>query len=340
MRFRQVTIKDLARILKVSPSTVSRALQDHPDISNETKIQVNDLAKKLHYQPNTIALSLKQHRSHSIGVIIPEIVHYFFSQVISGIEDVAYRAGYTVIICQSSEKYDRETDNVKTLLSHQVEGILVSVSKETSDFSHLTDILDYGIPLVFFDRAAPGIAADQVVNDDLEAAYLATRHLIEQGRKRIAHFAGPQNLIIGKERKEGYLKALSEAGINAIPGYCTETDTFEKAFSEVIRMKNSGTVPDAIFCNNDLTAIGALKSLLKLGIRIPEEVAVVGFSDGIFSEITEPQLSSVDQHGYEMGTIATQMLLKRIQAGETSFPFERKILKADLVVRESSVVRP
>jgi LacI family transcriptional regulator len=220
-----------------------------------------------------------------------------------------------------------------------VEGILVSVSKETSDFSHLADIQDYGIPLVFFDRAAPGIAADQVVNDDLEAAYLATRHLIEQGRKHIAHFAGPQNLVIGKKRKEGYLKALADAGIVADPVYCSETDTFEKAFSEVIRMKNSGAVPDAIFCNNDLTAIGALKSLLKLGIRVPEEVAVVGFSDGIFSEITEPPLSSVDQHGYEMGTIATQMLLKRIQAGETSFPYEKRILKADLVVRASSVVQ-
>ncbi len=337
MKSRQVTIKDIAKILNVSPSTVSRALQDHPDISVETKKQVNELAKRLRYQPNVVALSLKQHRTHTIGVIIPEIVHYFFSQVISGIEDVAYQAGFTVIICQSSEKYDREVDNARTLIAHQVDGIMVSVSKDTSDFQHLEDILAHDIPLVFFDRVAPGILADQIINNDFEAACQATRHLIDQGRKRIAHFAGPQNLVIGRERKEGYLKALADAGLPVDPGFCTVTDSFEKAFTEVIKMKISGNMPDAIFCNNDLTAIGAMKSLRKLGFRIPDDVAVVGFSDGIFSEFTEPQLSSVDQHGYEMGTIATYMLLKRIGAGETSFPYETRILNADLVVRESSV---
>jgi DNA-binding LacI/PurR family transcriptional regulator len=339
MKSRQVTIKDIARILNVSPSTVSRALQDNPDISADTKKTVSELAQKLKYQPNVVALSLKKHRSLAIGVIIPEIVHYFFSQVISGIEDVAYRAGFTVIICQSSEKYDREVNNARTLIAHQVEGILVSVSKETADFQHLDDILAHDIPLVFFDRVAPGIPADQIINNDREAACQATRHLIDQGRKRIAHFAGPQNLIIGRERKEGYLKALADAGLPVDPGFCTETDSFDKAFSEVIKMKKSENMPDAIFCNNDLTAIGAMKSLLKLGFRIPDDVAVVGFSDGIFAEITNPLLSSVDQHGYEMGTIAAQMLLKRIGAGETFFPYETRILKADLVVRESSVIK-
>lgn len=336
MKNRQVTIKDIARILNISPSTVSRALKNHPDISEETKKQVNDLATGLKYQPNVVALSLKQHRSRSIGVIIPEIVHYFFSQVISGIEDVAYKAGYSVIICQSDEKYDREVNNAKTLIANQVEGILVSVSKETSDFQHLDDILLHGIPLVFFDRIAPGIPADQIIINDFEAAYQATKHLTELGRKRIAHFAGPLNLDIGIQRKEGYLKAMAEAGLPVLPGFCTETDSFEKAYHEIIRINETGLMPDAVFCNNDLTAIGTIKSLRKLKFRIPEDVAVVGFSDGVFSEISDPTLTSVDQHGYEMGTIATQMLLKRIDADESFFPYETRILDANLIVRESS----
>ncbi len=256
----QVTIKDLARILGIAPSTVSRALQDHPDISSQTKRQVSELAARLKYQPNVVAQGLKFRRSNTIGVIIPEIVHYFFSQVISGIEDVAYKAGYTVIFCQSNERYDREVDNVRTLMAHRVEGILVSVSKETRDYQHLADIRDNNIPLVFFDRAAPGIDADKVITNDREAACMATRHLIAQGRKRIAHFAAPQNLLIGKERKAGYLDALAEAALPFDPDLCTEVDTFEKAYSQIARMKADGILPGALFCANDLTAIGAIKS--------------------------------------------------------------------------------
>ena len=158
-----VTIKDLARQLKISPSTVSRALKNHPDISVETKLAVNELAKKLNYQPNAVALSLKQQRSNTIGVIIPEIVHYFFSSVISGIEDIAYDAGFNVIICQSNERYDREVANTKTLLANRVDGILVSISKETKDFSHIYNIRDNGVPLVFYDRAVAGFYADKVI---------------------------------------------------------------------------------------------------------------------------------------------------------------------------------
>jgi DNA-binding LacI/PurR family transcriptional regulator len=332
----QVTIKDIARLLGVAPSTVSRALQGHPDISEEKKREINELAAKLRYKPNIVALSLKQGHSNTIGLIIPEIVHFFFSQVISGIEDVAHKAGYTVIICQSNEKYDREIDNCRTLIAHQVEGILVSISKETNDFQHFKEIQDNGIPLVFFDRIAPGIQADQVITDDMESAYLATIHLVEQGRKRIAHFAGPQNLAIGRDRKAGYLKALAEAGIPCNQEMCTEVDSFEKAFSQVAIMIRNGILPDAIFAANDLTAIGAMKSLKKEGIKIPEDVAVVGFSSGRFAEIADPLLTSVDQHGYEMGSLATHMLLSRIQNQGADFPCEIKVLKGDLIIRNSS----
>jgi DNA-binding LacI/PurR family transcriptional regulator len=337
MKSEQITLKDIAHSLNTSPSTVSRALQDHPGISRETKKLVNEMAKKLKYRPNIVARGLKNRQFNTIGVIIPEIVHFFFSQVISGIEEVAYNEGFTVMICQSNERMDREINNVNVLMAHRVAGILVSVSKETSDFQHLTEIQKNGIPLVFFDRMAPGILADQVINNNREAAYQATLHLLEQGRLKIAHFAGPLNLAIARERKEGYLQALGEAGVTANPAWCIVADSFEKAFDEVLRLKQSGNMPDAIFCSNDLTAIGAMKSIQKSGLRIPQDVAVVGFSRGIFSEISNPSLSSVDQHGFEMGMIATQMLLKRIRAKTDDFPFVTKILTGELVTRDSSM---
>jgi DNA-binding LacI/PurR family transcriptional regulator len=333
-----VTIKDIARQLNISPSTVSRALQDHYDISRETKQLVNETAVRLNYRPNVVARGLKRQQTNTIGVIIPEIVHYFFSQVISGIEEIAYKEGYTVMICQSNEKSDREVNNVYTLMAHQVAGILVSVSKETSDFRHLFEIQKSGIPLVFFDRVASGLPADQVVINDREAACEATRHLLSTGRKKIIHFSGPMNLDISKERKEGFLQAFAEAGIAADDSWCLEADTFERAFEAVRRLRNN--LPDAIFCTNDMTALGAMKSLRSLNVRIPEDVAVVGFSNGNFSEISEPSLTSVDQHGFEMGVLAMKMLLDRIREKGDGKPFITKVLKADLIVRDSSKKRP
>lgn len=332
-----VTIKDLARELKISASTVSRALKNHPDISEATKKAVHELAEKLNYQPNAVALSLKQRRSNTIGVIIPEIVHYFFSSVISGIEDVAYDAGYNVIICQSNERYEREVANSKTLLASRVDGVLVSISKETEDFSHLFNLRNNNVPMVFYDRIVPGLEADQVIIDDFDAAYRVTRHLVDSGRKRIAHFAGPQKLLIGRHRKDGYIKALIEAGLEVDEKLIIEADSFEKARLAVMRLLNEKRDFDAIFAVNDLTAIGAMQTVQKRGIKIPDEIAIVGFSDGRFSGITDPTLTSVDQHGYEMGSIATQMLLKRIAAEDDTYPFETRVLNADLIIRGSSI---
>lgn len=337
MRSSQITIKDIARILGISPSTVSRALKDHPDINAETKKAVNELANKLKYQPNAVALSLKNSRSNTIGVIIPEIVHYFFSSVISGIEDVASQKGFTVIICQSNESFEREVANARTLLSHRVDGVLVSVSKETHSFNHLVDLQEGGIPMVFFDRIASEINADKVIIDDLQASYKATRHLIETGRKRIAHFAGPQSLIIGRDRLQGYLQALSEAGLPVDNRLIIEADNFERAHNAVVEMFDAGIIPDGIFAVNDLTAIGAMQTIQKRGYKIPDDIAIVGFSDGRFSGITDPHLSSVDQHGYEMGTVAADMLFHRILSGEAEYIPEIRVLKADLIVRGSSV---
>lgn len=336
MRSSQVTIKDIARILGISASTVSRALKDHPDINVDTKKAVNELAVKLKYQPNAVALSLKNSRSSTIGVIIPEIVHYFFSSVISGIEDVASKKGFTVIICQSNESYVREVANARALLSHRVDGILVSISKETSNFDHFVNLQEVGIPLVFFDRIAPEISADQVIIDDLVASYKATRHLIQTGCKRIAHFAGPQSLVIGRERLLGYMNALTESGIPVDKRLIIEADTFERARVAVIEMLDAGIIPDGIFAVNDLTAIGAMQTIQKRGYKIPDEISIVGFSDGRLSGITDPHLTSVDQHGYEMGTTAAEMLFKRILSAEEEYVPEVRVLTADLIVRGSS----
>lgn len=336
MKSSPITIKDIARELKISPSTVSRALKDHPDISAETKRAVNELARKFNYQPNAVALSLKQRRTNTIGVIIPEIVHYFFSSVISGIEDVAYDAGFNVIICQSNEKYDREVINTRTLLANRVDGILVSISKETQNFDHLFKVRDNEVPIVFYDRVVPGFDADQVIVDDLEAGYRATKHLIECGRKKIIHFAGPQNLLIGQMRKEGYMKAMREAELEVREEWIVEADNFEKGRTTIFKILEEKIQFDAIFAVNDLTAVGAMQTLQKRGIKIPEQIAIVGFSDGRLSGITNPALTSVDQHGYEMGTVATEMLLKRILSEGNDYPFETKVLNANLIVRESS----
>ena len=336
MRSNQVTIKDIARILGISPSTVSRALKDHPDINSDTKKSVNELAGKLKYQPNAVALSLKNSRSNTIGIIIPEIVHYFFSSVISGIEDIASQRGYTVIICQSNESFTREVSNAKALLSQRVDGILISISKETQSFDHFRNLQEGGIPLVFFDRIAPGINADQVVINDIEASYNATRHLIETGCNRIAHFAGPQGLIIGCDRLQGYINALTEAGVPIDNRLIIQADTFEKARNAVGQMLDSQIIPDGIFAVNDMTAIGAMQTFQKKGFKVPEEISIVGFSDGYLSGITDPHLSSVDQHGYEIGTTATEMLFRRIMSGESEYIPERKILNADLIIRGSS----
>jgi DNA-binding LacI/PurR family transcriptional regulator len=331
----QVTIKDIAKTLGISASTVSRALKDHPDISRETKNAVNELALKLHYKPNAVALSLKSSKTNTIGVVIPELVHYFFSSVISGIEDVAYDAGYNVMICQSNEKCEREIINTQALFSNRVEGALISISKETTDYTHLKSIADSGIPLVFFDRVPDGFDSDSVIIDDKKAAYNAVCHLIGTGCKRIAHLAAPDSLGIGKCRLEGYKEALKDHHMPFNGDYVMVADSFDLATVATRKLVQLPSPPDGIFAVNDLTAVGVMKTLQKMGIAIPEKVAVMGFSAGSYSDITTPTLSSVDQHGYEMGTKAATVLLERILAQRTGHG-ETFYIDTNLVIREST----
>ncbi len=334
----QITIKDLARELGISPSTVSRALKDHPDISAKTKKMVSDLAKKLDYQPNSIALSLRSSKTNTIGVIIPELVHFFFSTVISGIEDVAYDEGYNVILCQSNESHEREIINAHALLSHRVDGLLVSVSKESKNFDHLQSFQDRNLPMIFFDRIAEGIHASSVVVDDRQGAYKAVAHLIEQGCRRILHLAAPPALMISTYRKQGYMDALRDAGLPRDPDliqYCHSGSNVEEADEIVSGLIHKGVKFDGIFANNDLTAIGAMNVLKRNGLRIPEDVAVVGFSNWQMAALVEPALSSVTQPGFEMGQTATRLFIEQLNYPSTTV-HRKVVLETDLIIRESS----
>ena len=329
-----VTIKDIARELKISPSTVSRALKDHPDISPETKKMVNNLAEKWNYVPNPIALSLKGGSSKTIGIIVPQIVHYFFSAVISGAEDYANNEGYSVMICQSNEKYENEVKGVQTLLNSHVDGILGSISKVSRNMEHFMEITRRNIPLVFFDRICEEMDTDRVIVDDIEGAYMAVKHLILEGKKRIIHLSGPPNLRISKDRIEGFIKALNEFRIPVNEDNIIKCDQIEEADWIIPSLLTRSPGPDAFFCVNDLTAAETLKIVKSHGFKVPDDIAIVGFTNGQISKLTDPGLSTVDQHGYEMGQEAARLLLERL--GNRSKPTHTSIIKTELIVRGSS----
>lgn len=341
MKLGQATIKDIARELNVSSSTVSRALKDYPGISDETKRKVKELADKLNYRPNAVALSLRKSKSFTIGVIIPEVVHFFFSTVISGIEEVAFSNGYNVILCQTNERLDREKSSIDTMLSNQIDGLLVSFSKETTDFDHFSKLMDLDFPIVFFDRLPEIPNAVNVTVNDFEGAYQAVKHLLEQGYKRIVHLAGPSNLAISKKRKEGYLRALAEAGIEADESLIIECPGGnEKESFDVTKQifENEKNRPDAIFAHHDIVAAGAMMALKSLDLRIPEDVGLVGYSNWQFSSMIDPPLSTVSQPGFKIGETAITMLLEMIDKKRDykSEPVQ-VVLDTELLVRKSSV---
>lgn len=340
MRLEQATIKDIARELQVSSSTVSRALKDYPGISDETKRKVKEMAEKLHYRPNAIALSLRKSRSFTIGVIIPEVVHFFFSTVISGIEEVAFSRGYNVILTQTNEKLAREKSSIDTMLSNQMDGFLVSYSKETTDFTHFSKLLNQGYPIVFFDRVPEIPGAIHVIVNDYAGAYDATKHLIQQGYSRIVHLAGPSNLKISQERIRGYKDALKEFGISFLPELVVECNqgTDEEAQKITAQLLQSiAPRPDAFFANNDLAAMGAIQACKNAGFSVPQEIGVVGFSNWQFCSIVDPSLSSVAQNGFQIGAAATEILLDWIEKKTDPKTIEPSVvLETELLVRKSS----
>jgi len=327
-----ITIKDLAKILNVSISTVSRALKDHPDISVKTKKAVQELAKELQYRPNEIALSLKTRRSNIIGIIVPKLVHHFFSSVIQGVEDIAYNSGYQVMIYNSDESYDREVLLSGSIQSFRLDGLIISMSKETTDFNHFDKLDQYGIPVVFFDRV-PDLPVNKVIFDDFQGAFDAVSHLIEQGCKKIAHLSASEHLDIGRLRIDGYKEALSKHGIPFDKNLVIKCDTFDEAIPITEKLIEEYGDLDGIFAVNDLTGIGATKAVHESGKRVPEDIKVIGFTNEISSAVCAPSLSTVDQRGKEMGEEACRLLLESIKKDQ---PPQTKVIKANLILRKSS----
>lgn len=333
---RHVTINDLARRLKLSASTVSRALRDHPDISKQTKERVRAIAAQTNYQPNLIAQSLQTRKSNNIGVIVPEIRNTFFSTVISGIEDLAYEAGYTIMVCQSNDTFERETINTRALAANRVAGMLVSVSQETADFEHLQQVIRQGVPIVLFDRVVDEIDAPKVVVDDFNGAFQAVTHLIETGRKRIAHLTSAGSLYVGQKRREGYEAALKNHGLPVRSDYIIEGGCHEEdGRSGARQLMALAEPPDGIFAINDPVALGAFLYLQDQQVRIPEQIGLVGFSDNPNTVLVRPALTTINQPAYEIGKTAASLLLdilngKSLKNGKTI------TLETRLVVRGST----
>ena len=335
--FESSTIKDIARALNLSTSTVSRALRDSYEISAGTKKLVMDYAQQVNYRPNPNALSLKERRSKSIGIVVSEVANHYFSQAINGIESIANSRGYTVIITQTHESVEREKTNVQHLASRSVDGLLISLSAETNDVSHLEQLHDRGLPIVFFDRVPERINTYKVMADNAKGAFEATAHLINSGHSKIAHISSSGHLSISIERLTGYTEALHQNGLSINPEYIKNCphggmiqDEVETAVKELLSMRDK---PDAIFVAGDRLTMGCMHVLKKLNMLNPTMIAIAGFSNSDVLDLFNPPITSVFQPAFDMGQLATEKLLELIEAKFPVTDFEREILQTKLFIR-------
>lgn len=337
MKKEKATIHDIARKLNITASTVSRALKDHPRISEETKKAVLKVAQKLNYQPNHIAAALRNGKSNIIGIIVPTADRTFFSSVVRGIEEIANASRYNVMICQTYDNYEKEVATVEALLNARVDGIIASHGKETLDFNHFLKVKARGIPLILFDRSNDELEVSHVVIDDYLGAYKATEHLIQQGCKRIAHFTNNRKISIYKERLRGYREALQTYGLRYDESLVVESNLqLEDGRNSMRQLLELRPIPDGVFSASAFGIMGALQVLKERGISVPEEVALVGFSNEPFTSFTDPALTTVDQHPMRMGNAAAEIFLEEISAGNKRFIPQKVVLKPELIIRESS----
>lgn len=334
----QITITDIANQLGVSPSTVSRALRDHPSISAGTKKNVLAIAEKYKYQPNLLALSLLNKKTGIIGIVVPEITGYFFATVISGVQDMVGKAGYKLLICQSNESFDEESKLLQDILALRVDGVLISPTYETTDYQYFEALQSAGIPLVIFDRDCSGFEADKVLVDSYEGAYNAVEYLIKKGYENIVHIAGPISFPTFKQRLDGYLNAhydnnlpISSDSIIKTSGF--SSDAGIEAVDQILGRKKK---VDAIFAVNDAVAIGAMFVLRERGYRVPEDIAIIGFDDEPYAQHFHPTLSSVWQPAYELGMLSAKILLDRHAQKDTIGSYRYEVLKPELMIRTSS----
>ncbi|MFI1743359.1 LacI family DNA-binding transcriptional regulator [Thalassobellus sediminis] len=342
---KRTTITDVANKLKVTISTVSRALDDHPTISEKTKILVKKTVKELNYSPNKLAASLRSGKGNSIGVIVPKIDSNFMSSCISGIESVAYPAGYNLIICQSNETYKREIHNIQTLIDSQVSGIIMSLSNETKDSNHIQRIIDGNTPLVMFDRISDNLDIDFVVNDDYSVTKKAIKHLAEQGYKKIAYIGAASHIYVYKNRLNGYIDSLKEFNLESNDAWIvTNINTQEEAFEATKKMfksKDKNNYPDAFFCTSDINALGTMLALEEMGIKTPDDVGVIGYANDQFSRIIKPSLSSIEQHPKDLGENSAKILLELLkQKNPSTKAHKRVVINPSLIIRQSSNRKP
>lgn len=335
---KEVTIYDLAKELNYSPSTISRALNNHKSISKKTTKEIKKVADQLGYRPNTIAASLRNKKSKTIGIMIARINRPFISTLISGVEEVTRKAGYNVIISQSNDKYENEVNNSRALYESRIEGLIVSLGMETINTDHFKQFIEKNIPIVFVDRVPEEFNSYKVIVDNYSAGFRATQHLIDQGCTRIAHFAGAQHLNVYNLRKKGYIDALKKNGlpINEDLIIDLETMSFEEGSVATEKLLELQIPPDGLFSSNDTAAVSAILYAKQKGIKIPEEFAVIGFNDDPMASVVEPSLSTVSHPARQMGQISAQKILEHTATNLNLGVSEITILDTEVIVRKSS----
>ena len=335
----KITLKDIARELDVSVSTVSKALKNSKEISKGTKERIKAFAKFYNYRPNNIALSLKNKRTKNIGVIIPDIVHHFFTTVFRGIEKYANKRGYNVIICVSDEAHDKEVINMEMLANGSIDGFILSLSAETqlkNDFAHLKELIDQGIPIVLFDRVTSEVECDKVVLNDKESAYEAVEHLVKSGCKHIALVTTDSYFNVSESRREGFLDALKDYGLTTEAGLILTLPYDLDNDGLILEFFQSNKI-DGVLCVNEIFAIQCMSVIQKLGLVIPNDISVIGFTNGNLSKFSNPPLTTVAQHGDEMGARAAKLLLDRIEKETMEADFVTEIVKGTLLKRGSTI---
>jgi LacI family transcriptional regulator len=333
----ETTIHDIAKRLNFSASTISRALNNNPNISEASRKLIKKTADEMGYRPNILAANFRTKRTNTIGIIVPLINRHFFSSVISGIEDVAYKRGFTVTISQSNDNLEKEDKIAHTLFSNRVDGVIVSIGMNTTDIGHLELFTDRNIPLVFFDRVVNEIKAHKIVVDDFDGGYRATKHLIEQGAKNLAHIGGPLNLQIYKNRQDGFCKAVKESGLEIDESLIINNSlTRQDGTVAIKKLIQNKKLPDAIFCANDTTALSVIIHLKEIGLKTPDDVLVVGFSNEPFSEVVTPSISTIRQPGFLIGKKAAELIIHQINNKKAKPVFETITMPTELIIRDSS----
>ncbi|MFV8392378.1 LacI family DNA-binding transcriptional regulator [Flavobacterium sp. LB2P6] len=337
---RKITLKQIAKELDVSISTVSKSLRNSLEIGEETRLKVQAFAKFYNYKPNNIALSLKNRKTKTIGIIIPEIVHHFFSTVINGIEQVANENGYSVIICLSDDSFDKEVLNMEMLANGSIDGFIMSLSKETQfrgDFHHITEVINQGMPVVMFDRVTNDILCDKVIIDDQSAAYEAVQSLIDKGRKKIALVTTVDYVSVGKLRTDGYTKALLDNGIPFNENLIIKIEDIDTCEITIGKLLEDKAI-DAVFAVNELFAVTIIKTANKIGLNVPNDLAVIAFTDGIISKYSTPTITTVSQNGIKMGNKAAKMLIERLESEEDEEDenYKTEVIETHLIEREST----